>query len=328
VTPRRALLATTLALAGAGAGCTVGSGAGSAVGPLYVVGCNTRNGPLSLGTFDTPACFNLNPSFFAANPTEEFSGSQLPSNRLTIRMQTDGNAVTGAYMNFVYGSDAFYIEVLNSFQVARCLRGRCNADGTPDWDTRNVADLTGGFTDQVWCDWGPNPCAGGVTAAGAAGGGVPDGGPPADAGVFADGGGALGTGPPFVPSAQTVMCSAQAIERPLTRPLIHFGPLEYVTAALTPIGTCPTARLTGTAVDGWIDFIEFGQATTAGSIGSDFKVNFGEKLQASFHAILQDDRVVTEINTLQMRMPPQIGGALDGFFDFTFERGRAAQPFP
>jgi hypothetical protein len=124
------------------------------------------------------------------------------------------------------------------------------------------------------------------------------------------------------------MCSEQAIMRPGPRPLIHFGPLEYVTAALTPIGTCPTARLTGTAVDGWIQFINFGQATSAATISSDFKVNFNEQLTANFHAILQDDRVVTEINTLQMRMPPQIGGALDGFFDFTFERGRAAQPFP
>lgn len=320
---RRTLWTVVLAaLAGvAGGGCTVGSGAGSGVGPLYVVGCDTRNDVNNYGTFTDPACFDLAPTFFAGTPIEDLTGAVFPSNRLIIRMQTTGYGVNGAYNNTVYGSNIFTIDVLNAYQVARCLRGRC-IDGAPDWDTRHVSDLTGGVTDQLWCDWGPNPCAGGVmTDAGVDDAGL------SDEGAFSDAG-ALAAGPPFLPSAETTMCADKAVVQPLVRPLIHLGPLEYITASLQPFATCPTARLTGAAVEGWISFTQFGQAETLTSITPDFKVNFGERLQASFHAILQDDRVVTAINHLQMVMQPQIGGELNGFFDFILDRGRAAQPFP
>jgi hypothetical protein len=225
------------------------------------------------------------------------------------------------------------INVTNTAEVARCLRGHCQADGTPDWDTRNVAALTGGTTDQIWCDWGPNPCAGGVQYAGA-NAGPPDGGTLSDAGAAVVDGGVLQAGVPFTPSADTVMCTAKANSTTdttmpaMARPLIHLGPLEYVTLSLAPMGTCPSARLVADAVEGTIDFIQFGQAETLKVISPNFKVNFGERLQANFHAVLQDERVVRAINTLQMVQPAEIGGATDGFFDFILDRGRAAQPFP
>jgi len=327
VTATGARLASALVLAlaaGAGGGCTVGSGSGSAVGPLYVLGCNTKGSPTNLGSPLTPVCFNLAPTFFAGTPIEDLPMATMPANRLTIRMQTTGSGIQGASTTQVFGSNTFTVDVLNAFQVARCLRGRCLPDGTPDWDTRNVANLTGGFTDTPWCDWGPNPCAGGgvdggvAADGGPADGAAPDGGSPADGGELVEG----------IPSDPT--CSAQAQTRavPGRRPLIHLGPLEYVIAQLYPVGTCPSAFLVGIAVEGSIDFIQFGQATSLATINPDFKVNFGERLEANFHAVLQDNRVVNKINTLQMVPAPEIGGQLDGFFDFILDRGRAAQPFP
>ena len=62
-----------------------------------------------------------------------------------------------------------------------------------------------------------------------------------------------------------------------------------------------------------------------------FKVNFGERLHATFHVVLEDDRVLTAQQTGTPGGPvpdPVIGGTLDGAFDFDLVRGRAAQPFP
>ena len=66
---RRALLALAAVPAViAGPGCTVGSGAGSAIGALYVQGCNFSANPVDLGTAAVPACFDLSPTFFAGVP--------------------------------------------------------------------------------------------------------------------------------------------------------------------------------------------------------------------------------------------------------------------
>jgi hypothetical protein len=63
-------------------------------------------------------------------------------------------------------------------------------------------------------------------------------------------------------------------------------------------------------------------------VDPDFKVNFGERLHANFHVVLQDGTVVGAIMDRIPVPAPRMGGTLDGYFDFDLDRGRAAQPFP
>jgi hypothetical protein len=149
----------------------------------------------------------------------------------------------------------------------------------------------------------------------------PDGGA-ADAGS-ADGGGlaAADAGAPLVMTAP--------------RPRIHLGPLEFLSSSLSLLFTCNKARLVGDAIDGYVEFQDFGSAAQPSlppdmrsKVDPDFKVNFGERLRATFHLVLQDETV---IGAIMDRIPvptPRMGGMLDGFFDFDLDRGRAAQPFP
>ena len=57
-------------------------------------------------------------------------------------------------------------------------------------------------------------------------------------------------------------------------------------------------------------------------------MNFGQKLRASFHVELQDEAVWQAQENLRPVPNPRIGGVLDGYFEFTLERSRVAQPFP
>jgi hypothetical protein len=248
-----------------------------------------------------PAAFSLNPSFFAGDPIE--SASQPPKNRLTIRMQRNGTAV-------IY-NDTLYFDILDSFQVARCVRGSTLNDPAGDWDKTDMGL-------GPWCDW---------TGAGFGDGGATDGGAIADGGVSPDGGTTIG----------------------LAHPRIRLTSQGYVQASLALLGTCPLNPLTGQgaalvahSVDGWIEFIDFGNASEPTVDAGDrppvintntggYRVNFGERLRANFHIVMQDDRVLTALETGTPGGPvpdPLIGATLDGSFDFDFVRGRAAQPFP
>ena len=127
-------------------------------------------------------------------------------------------------------------------------------------------------------------------------------------------------------------------------PRINVVPDGPVRIALAPLRTCgsqsrPPAfvNVVGDAAVGWIEFEHFGlaQQPTLPSeerdpFGTDFKVGFGQQLEATFHIEeLVDHRVVIAIREDDvLPQPSRIGGMLDGKFDFTLERGRAAQPFP
>ena len=119
------------------------------------------------------------------------------------------------------------------------------------------------------------------------------------------------------------------------RARINLSTQDWVQASLAPLFTCVEARSVGVALPGsWIDFNNFGSAEQGGSPSSrtgvpfDFKVDFGQHLQASFHLILGDETVEHAIMTNAFVPPQRISGTLDGDFDFDLERGRAAQPFP
>jgi hypothetical protein len=254
--------------------CTpVGEGAGAAVGPLWIHGCDEGE---DVGTIDAPVEFDLAPTFFAGEPIGDISGGP-PQNRLIIRMQRNGNAIQI--------NDILYFDIPNSFQVAQCVRGSTAPD-VPPWD--------------------------------------------------------MGTGtidPPGAVPITTPWCEPAG---PAGFPRIHLVPFGPVRAALTPLGTChvtavgPTVvAVTGVAIDGWIDFRDFGGAAQTdvapdmrAGVDDKFQVAYDDRLRADFHIVLGDDRVVTAMYSLRLPPPPNIGGTLDGFFDFYLRRGRSGQTFP
>jgi hypothetical protein len=79
-----------------------------------------------------PFCGEWN--HFLGEPFDSTSAF-FPANQLNIRMQS-----TSGGWEF---ADVLFFWVYNSWEVARCLRGRMNADGTPDWNT-NACDWSSG----------------------------------------------------------------------------------------------------------------------------------------------------------------------------------------
>jgi hypothetical protein len=297
-------LAVVLALSGVGltaGACTVGSGAGSAKGALFVESCDPDNSRPAPAAGQPLPSFDLHPSFFAGEPIDDVCPppDQCPgehTNRLVIRMQRSGNRIEV--------NDTLYFDIENAFQVAACIRGR-TANGQPTWDTRMVTGPDGlPIPGLPWCDWVAHaPTDGGADA------GTPD----AGAG---DGGAA---------AAMTA-----------TRARINLSTEDYLRASLAPLYTCFDARSVAEALPGsWIEFEYFGTApqptldpASRMVVGGDFKVNFGDRLRATFHLELGDQRVINAIKSRDPVPVSRIGGSLDGFFDFNLDRGRAAQPFP
>jgi hypothetical protein len=287
-------------------GCAVGSGSGSATGSLFVVDCNYG---ASLGTTNgttlLPGPYTLAPTFFAGTPIEDQIRGPQQMNVIEIRMQTSG-------LEF---SDALEFDVQSSYEVARCVRGR-TVNGQPDYLVYAPLPAVLGTAANpspttLWCDWsGMAFSDGGV--ADAAIPGTPDAGMPLDGGMST-------TAP---------------------APRIHLTP--YTAQEASVIGsislqtTCPGSVAAGVAMDGWIQFENFGGAEEADKtpelrdpVSPGFVINYGDRLRATFDAIIGDPRYVT---ALQMGMAPPtspaIGGELAGYFDFDLARGRAAQPFP
>ncbi len=297
---RRVTIMVAASLVLGTASCTVGSGAGSATGDLLVVGCDKSN------DYSMLSKFSLNPTFFAGEPTEDVCPVPMTcagphTNRLVIRLQRTGNAVEV--------NDTLYFNVQDSLQVALCLQGQVK-NGQPQWDTRFVTAADGSTIPGLrWCDWTAHPD-----------GGADDAGTPVDAAV-ADGGALVdaAAGDAGAPIVKTAMY-----------PRINLSTQDYVTVWLDLLQSCDEARAVGVALPGsWIEFQNFGSAEDPNTTPTnDFKVNFGERLRANFHLILGDQAVEYAIQNRYSVPPAKIGGALDGYFDFDLERGRAAQPFP
>jgi hypothetical protein len=277
------------ALLGAG-GCTVGEGVGTADGQLWILACKQSDGKVvDLGTAANPVEYHLDPTFFAGDPIEDI-GQGAHKNRLRLRMQRHGTGQED--------DDTLKLDIENSFEVARCVRGRTD-NGLPDWNTQMINTMNGrvavaGEDAIPWCDWSAATTD-------------------ADAGMSVDAG--VSTYGP--------------------RPRIHFSTEGYTKAWLVPLSTCPMVPVVGIGRFGWIELIEFGSASQTSlspdmrdRIGSDFKVNFGERLLANFHVELEDDAVRRADEDSKPRPDPRLGGVLDGYIDFILERGRVAQPFP
>jgi hypothetical protein len=108
-------------------GCSVGQGSGAAKGPLVILDCGGpgRNFPDPM----MPRDYDLHPQFFAAEQLLDLSGTQSKMNRLVIRMQNNGRRREA--------TDILRFDMPNLYEVARCIRGRNKADGSPDYDVAN-----------------------------------------------------------------------------------------------------------------------------------------------------------------------------------------------
>jgi hypothetical protein len=197
--------------------------------------------------------------------------------------------------NAVEINDTLYFDIRDSAEVARCLRGR-TVNGVPDWDTSSGTLDAAGMVDP--------------------------------------------TAPPWCIPAPTM-------DQLATIRLVPFGP---VAVSFAPLATCHSSmhppafvNITGVANGGTIAFQHFGgavQTTPADQaltppdmrnpIFADFKVNYGERLQATFEINpMGDERVAAAIRDKILPPPAaDIGGYLNGDFDFDFQRGRSEQTFP
>jgi hypothetical protein len=302
------------AMAAAGAigliGCTVGSGSGSAKGSLWVTGCNGDTNFGGAGVVaGVPQPYDLQPTFFAGEPIEDLATGSTHRNRLIIRMQ--GTGLATQY------NDTLYFDIENSYEVARCVRGS-TMGGTQDWKT--MEPLYNNQSSILWCDWSGHA----FTDGGAGDGGINPGSP--DAGASLDGG-------------MSVMAQY---------PRIRITPDTDLRSSLALLSSCPAANVSADASEtppvppsptpadvSWIEFQNFGSAEQStltadmrSPVESTFVINYGERLHANFHVVLQDAQVITAVETNQPAPAPLVGGTLDGYFDFDLERGRAAQAFP
>src|SRR5262245_54211743 len=91
------------------AGCGFGEGKGALSGTLYVRNCTSDE---DFGQLGGEAMFDLEPSFFIANPVDDFDRPN-PMNRLAIRIQSTGNRVEEA--------DAFLINIASVREIAAQL---------------------------------------------------------------------------------------------------------------------------------------------------------------------------------------------------------------
>lgn len=121
---RRLAWAWWLALTCMGVGCSAENGKGVVMGSLNVPACTFPDKkPTPLANEDS---FGGHWNYFLGEPFDSTT-PKFPANQINIRMQS----ISGGW-EF---ADALFFWVLDSYEVARCTRGRMNADGTPDWNT-------------------------------------------------------------------------------------------------------------------------------------------------------------------------------------------------
>jgi hypothetical protein len=127
-------------------------------------------------------------------------------------------------------------------------------------------------------------------------------------------------------------------------PRLRVGPDAIVRSYFTPRVTCPSSIVVGTAInrdprvwDSWIEIVEFGTAVADPGVlpelrqatNRGFRMEFGERLHArQFYLTLDDDKTVKARGLNNPPLAPELGGTLEGFFDFDLQRGQAVQTFP
>lgn len=267
-----------------GLGCTVGSGSGDAAGPLFVRSCGAFGGPVDVNDPSTFKVFDLDPSFFAGEPVEDIREGE-KTNRLMIRLQRDGGGIEN--------SDTLFFDVVNSREVARCVRGRklLSTSGVllPDYDARvcywpspeGPARLRVGPTDYVRAHLAPyRTCRSSVAPQ-----------------VV------VGTAVPCTPAQGQTSCPADDPDS-----WESFLEVRAFGAAVVDPDTPPTDRP---------------------EVEGSFKVDFGGRIWAPrFRLTVRDDQLIDPEPGVAGPLRPDVLGTMEGFFDFDLERGRAVQTFP
>lgn len=260
-------------------GCTVGSGSGEATGEMYVRGCGGEfNNPQQPGAFD------LSPSFFAGEPVEDIREGGV-QNRLTIRLQRHGG---GFEVN-----DVLQFDVVNSYEVARCVLGRQTLDPAtntmvPDFRTDVCTPIEGGARVRI----GPND---------------------------------------FVRATLTLFQSCRSGNSPLNL-VATAVPCAPINGKANCLDVPPDAwqsfidfKVFGSVQSGDTNVAPVDRK----AIPTGFKVDFGERILASkFVLNLIDDHLLVDPRGPSTQTVSSINGRMRGQFDFDFERGRAVQTFP
>jgi hypothetical protein len=282
-----------------GGGCSVGSGVGAASGSLYVYGCSKDGDYCSggqCGTESAPAPYDLRPSFFAGEPIDDLreftteSETAIMSNRLIIRLQSSGKQIES--------NDILTVDVANSYEVARCVRGRVDDGGKNDWDPNDCYRASDNGPGRVRLQF--------------------------DSSVHA----ALTLGATCGASTLARAISSQvavAISSPVPdsytttpRPVVSDGSWSSW-VEFQEFGSASQSGL---------------EPRTRDAIKGKFRVEFGERIYATaFFVTLIDSGVVEAAISNLQRPPAHIGGVLGGDpatgrFDFDLQRGQGAQFFP
>ena len=101
-------------------GCSLGVGEGLVDGSIFIRQCAKRSSVgssgggkvYSYGEPGSPAAYSMKPSFFAAEPVDDFP-RLMPNNRLAIRVQSDGSRIEQA--------DVLFINIATVREVALAL---------------------------------------------------------------------------------------------------------------------------------------------------------------------------------------------------------------
>ena len=118
--------------------CSLGEGDGAVDGALFIRQCAKRTSVGASGTAmaysygepGAPLAYNMQPSFFAAEPINDFT-RLLPNNRLNIRVQSDGSRIEQ--------SDVLFISIASVEPIATSL-GQ-NVDVGPNTNVRATLSL-------------------------------------------------------------------------------------------------------------------------------------------------------------------------------------------
>jgi hypothetical protein len=290
----RRALALPLLLAVA-LGCDTGEGVGAADGTLFALDCDcdtrrtgcireTRERPRSWGLLDQPAPYSLDPQFFAGEPIEDIKRTGI-DNRLVIRLQSSGKRIES--------NDLLSFDVVSSYEVARCVRGRIDSFGKPDYDTR-------------WCFWGANGE-----------------GPPRVR---------IGPEQPIIANfAPRATCPTDLQDNPVSAFVVAtaIGPERLIDGRSVP--TPPDEWESWIEFEEFGNAAQRGRAPTARApVDQSFKVEFDKPIRSPrFHLEMIDDRIPKAPKFFQPPpVRPDIKAVFDGNFDFDLARGQGAQTFP
>jgi hypothetical protein len=274
-------------------GCSVGQGSGVASGTLFVLNCSSSGDYCDskglCGTPSAPVDYSLNPGFFAGEPVDDLTKNLIGSQRVT-GSEPQMNRLTIRLQRS--GKTIESNDVLFFDAVDLYEVARC---------VRGREIVVAGQPNQH--DYDDRYCF---------------------------------RASPTGPARLRISVAGGYVHSSLTPAMTCIRPVA-ATADDTFTGDSSVSVVDGGNWESWIEFTDFGSAaqnnlldpTTRAPVSLTFKIEFGERLYASaFSLTLQDQKVVTAQENDLPLPNPDIGGSLQGWFDFDLQRGQGAQIFP